>query len=402
MNFAFLRPSRSLSVLALSFSLLTAISTPAGAAWQDDWKNTLQDVWSETKAKSQELYQEYKPKETVEIGIAYGTEKRKWLEWAVAEFANTEAGKRIKVKLIPMGSIEGGRAVLNGDRRIHVWAPASSLVESLLTDPWEREHEKSPILSDAPLALTPMVVVMWDDRYQAFMSKYEALNFKTIGEALQEVTGWAAIAGKPEWGPFTFGHTKPTHSNSGMLSLVLMAYDYWGEQRRIKANQVMDAGFLEWLESVEDYMNVDQSSTGKLMTQMLRFGPSELAGVMVYENLALSNLKTAEGRWGTIKVSYPTRSVWNDNPFYILDVPWSDEAHQKAAGAFQHFLLSPKAQRVARDKYLFRPANVDVPIVEPGSPFAKLEGVVQIDVPTIRRPKGKVLEQLLQVWKRMQ
>jgi ABC-type sulfate transport system substrate-binding protein len=121
---------------------------------------------------------------------------------------------------------------------------------------------------------------------------------------------------------------------------------------------------------------------------------------MVYENLALSNLKTAEGRWGKLKVIYPTRSVWSDNPFYILDVPWSDHEHQQAAAAFQRFLLSPKAQRVARDKYLFRPASVDVPIVEPGSPFAKLKGAVRIDVTTIRRPKGKVLEQLIQVWKR--
>lgn len=402
MKFPSSRWAGTLSALALSCSLLVPFSTPAGASWADDWSNTLKDVWSETKAKSKELYEDYRPKETVEVGVAYGTEKRKWLEWAVAEFAKTDAGENIKIKLIPMGSIEGARAVVNGDRRIHVWSPASSLVESMLSDPWEREHGKTPILSDAPLALTPMVVVMWEDRYQAFMAKYQQLNFKTIGEALLEPTGWAAIADQPAWGPFTFGHTMPTHSNSGMLTLVLMAYDYWGEQRKLKAKQVMDAGFLEWLAAVEDYMSVDETSTGKLMTQMLRFGPSELAGVMVYENLALSNLKTAEGRWGKIKVSYPSRSVWNDNPFYILDVPWSDQSHQKAAAEFQRFLLSPKAQRVARDKYLFRPANVEVPIVEPGSPFAQLDGVVEIDVPTIRRPKGAVLEQLLQVWKRMQ
>jgi hypothetical protein len=41
-----------------------------------------------------------------------------------------------------------------------------------------------------------------------------------------------------------------------------------------------------------------------------------------------------------------------------------------------------------------------VPIVEPGSPFAQLKGIVKVDVATIRRPRGKVLEQLIQVWKR--
>lgn len=384
------------------FTIGLGLGMPAAADWQQEWSATLDDIWSETKAKSQELYQEYVPKQDIEIGIAYGTEKRKWLEWAVQEFSHTKVGRHVKVKLIPMGSVEGGRAVLNGDQRIHVWAPASSLIEGLLSGPWEREHGKSPIVSDAPLALTPMVVVMWKDRYEPFAAKYHDVNFKTIGEALNETTGWAAIAGKPEWGPFTFGHTVPTQSNSGLMSLVLMAYDYWDEQRRLKPKQVMDAGFLEWLESVEEYMDVEERSTGILMTRMLRFGPSELNGVMVYENLALSNLKTAEGRWGKLKVIYPTRSVWNDNPFYILDVPWSDHEHQQAAAAFQNFLLSPKAQRVARDKYLFRPASIDVPIVEPGSPFAKLKDIVKIDVTTIRRPKGKVLEQLIQVWKRFQ
>jgi hypothetical protein len=43
--------------------------------------STLDDIWAETKAKSQELYQEYAPEQDIEIGVAYGTEKRKWFEW---------------------------------------------------------------------------------------------------------------------------------------------------------------------------------------------------------------------------------------------------------------------------------------------------------------------------------
>ena len=43
---------------------------------------------------------------SVELGIAYGTEKQRWLEWAVEEFAKTRDGKRIKIHLIPMGSKE--------------------------------------------------------------------------------------------------------------------------------------------------------------------------------------------------------------------------------------------------------------------------------------------------------
>ena len=40
-----------------------------------------------------------------------------------------------------------------------------------------------------------------------------------------------AIAGKPEWGLFKFGHTHPDQSNSGLLTLVLMAYEFAGKRR---------------------------------------------------------------------------------------------------------------------------------------------------------------------------
>jgi ABC-type Fe3+ transport system substrate-binding protein len=300
-----------------------------------------------------------------------------------------------------MGSVEGAQAVLSQDKRIHVWSPASSLVQDLLVEPWQREHGNDPIVSDAPLALTPIVIVMWKDRYDAFVQKYGEVNFKTIAQALGEQTGWAAIANKPEWGPFKFGITSPLQSNSGLLSLVLTAYDYHGLFRGLNAEQVMNQGFLTWLGETAKYVSADESSTGKLMTSMLRFGPSQFDGVVVYENLALSNLQTAKGRWGELQVVYPTRTVWNDHPYYILDVPWSTQEQRDAAKVFQDFLLSKEMQRIARDQFLFRPANVDLPILEEGSAFNKLQEIVKINVPTIDRPKGAVLSQLMQVWKRV-
>ena len=66
--------------------------------------------------------------DTVEINIAYGTEKQQWFEAAAAEFQKTEAGRGITVELHGMGSMEGARAVLDGPEPIpiQVWSPASS------------------------------------------------------------------------------------------------------------------------------------------------------------------------------------------------------------------------------------------------------------------------------------
>jgi ABC-type Fe3+ transport system substrate-binding protein len=395
-----LKQLRAAATILLTLGLLSGAPV-AQADWISDWQGKLSELWQDTKAKTTEVTAAVKEKlKDVEIGIAYGTEKREWLEWAVEAFKKTEDGKKIQIELIPMGSVEGAEAILKQDdaaKKIHVWTPASSLVRNLLADKWP---DGDPILSDAMLALTPMVIVMWEDRYKAFVAKYNEVNFTTIAQALSEQTGWAAIANKPEWGVFTFEHTTPTHSNSGLLALVLMAYDYTNLFRDIKPSQIMDAGFLSWLKAAQRNMSTDETSTGKLMKTMIQRGPSEINAIIVYENLALSNLEAAKKRWGALKVIYPTRSVWNDNPYYILDVPWSTEEQRVAAQLFQDFLLSKKAQKVARDQYLFRPASVDLPILDESSVFSELESIVQLDVATIQKPSAEVLNQLLQVWKR--
>src|SRR5271166_3206459 len=48
----------------------------------------------------------------VEVGIAYGTEKQRWLVWAVEQFKATSEGRHIHINLIPMGSLEGAHAAL--------------------------------------------------------------------------------------------------------------------------------------------------------------------------------------------------------------------------------------------------------------------------------------------------
>src|SRR5215472_11896319 len=126
----------------------------------------------------------------VEVGIAYGTEKQRWLEWAVLEFEKTSDGKRIKVNLIPMGSLEGAHALLSGDQRINVWSPASALYKDIFVQEWQVKYNENPIVREEQLALSPMVFVVWDERYQAFQQKYKTMSLQTVSEALQAKGGW--------------------------------------------------------------------------------------------------------------------------------------------------------------------------------------------------------------------
>jgi hypothetical protein len=336
-----------------------------------------------------------------EIGIAYGTEKKRWLEWATAEFAKTKDGERIKVDLIPMGSLEGAQAILGGDQRIHVWSPASALYKDTFVQEWKVNHSNEPIVREEALALTPMVFVMWAERYAAFRAKLGPAGFDTVSRALADKTGWAGIAGKPEWGLFKFGHTHPNESNSGLMTLVIMAYDFHKKSRGLELAHVLDAGFQTWMTDFERAVSGLSNSTGTMMRDMVLRGPSTYDGLFVYESVVIDYLKSAEGRWGELRVEYPKRNMWNDNPYYVLDVPWSSADRRKAAGRFLEFLLSMPVQQRSLE-HGFRPGNPEVPVNAATSPFMTYQRFgLRTDIGEIcETPRPEVMTNLLASWQR--
>jgi ABC-type Fe3+ transport system substrate-binding protein len=338
----------------------------------------------------------------VAIGIAYGTEKERWLQWAAARFAETADGKRIKLDLIPMGSLEGAQAILAGDRRIQVWSPASALYRDIFVGEWQVKHGSAkPILRGEALALTPMVFVTWAERHDAFVARYGKLTLKTIARALAEPSGWQAIAGKPEWGLFKFGHTHPNQSNSGLATLVLMAYEFHGKSRGLALQDILDPGYQEWATGLERAVTGLSNSTGNMMREMVLKGPSAYDSLFVYESVAIDYLKNAEGRWGELRVDYPERNLWNDNPYYVLDVPWSSAEQRQAAASFLDFLLSEPIQKQSL-VHGFRPGNPAVAVRGPDSPFTLYRRFgLAVDLGAVcEPPRAEVINNLLEGWQR--
>ena len=338
---------------------------------------------------------------SVEIGIAYGTEKQRWLEWAVDQFKATPQGRNIHVNLIPMGSLEGAHAALAGDQRIQVWSPASAVYRDTFVEDWQAKYGSNPFLKEDPLALTPMVFVMWEERYQAFLQHYGAVDFDTIHRALHEPGGWQTIGKQPDWGLFKFGHTNPADSNSGILALLLAGHSYFKKTEDLSVGQVTDIKFQAWLSQLESAASSDSNSTGNLMREMVLKGPSSYDALLVYESVAIDYLKNAEGRWGPIHVVYPEYNVWNENPYYILNASWSSDSQRKAAQSFLDFLLSEPVQRESI-QHGFRPANPNVPTRSADSPWTRYQANgIKIDLGRIcAAPKAEVITNLLASWQR--
>jgi len=137
---------------------------------------------------------------------------------------------------------------------------------------------------------------------------------------------------------------------------------------------------------------------------MVRFGPSKYDIAVVYESLAIAQLENAQGRWGNLKVYYPSTTLWNDHPAALVQGDWVTEPQKKAARLWLQYLRSKPAQERAL-AYGFRPADPSVPLksADAQNPFTRLAQYgVQLELPPVAKaPDGAFVRALMTMWSRV-
>ena len=304
------------------------------------------------------------------LRLACGREKEAWLQAALRQFGQTEACHGIEIDLVAMDPAEAIDSIVNGESRLHAWSPASSISRSRLEHRWRAQREGEPIGRSESIALTPLVYAMWRQRYEPFVAHYGKVTLETIGKALAERGGWGVIADRPRWGRFRFAHAHPARSSSGAMMALLMASAWADKTEGLVPGDLTDPCFVAWAQSFEKAVAERPSSATETMRQMIRLGPDLCDAALVWEAAALEHIASAQDRWGPVQVIYPERNFWADNPYCILDVPWSSKDQRRAARAFLDFLLSPPGQRLAL-QHGFRPVDVKVPLQADDSPFTR-------------------------------
>jgi ABC-type Fe3+ transport system substrate-binding protein len=343
----------------------------------------------------------------VEISMMYGTEKKEWIEAAVAEFAKMHP--EIKVTLSGKGSLDSEQSIVDGKDKPVIYSPADSLVMNLLDADWQTKN-RSDIIGkgdDAPqpLVITPLVLAVWEDRAQALLKAANGrISWKAIEKAVSSNKGWPAVGGKSEWGFVKLGHTDPTRSNSGMQALLLMTFEYYGKTSGLEVGDLLKPEYQKFVAAIEKGVPKFEASTGTFMTDMIRFGPSKYDIAVVYENLVISQIENAQGRWGNLRIYYPETTLWSDHPVAILNGDWVSDAQRKAARTFVEFLRSRPMQERALS-YGFRPADPAVPVrtSDAQNPYTRLAQYgVKVDIPPVATPpSGPVIRNLLTMWSRV-
>jgi Ca-activated chloride channel family protein len=315
--------------------------------------------------------------------MLYGSEKQAWLQPAIAEFNALRVSAcdgPISITATPIGSGESMNRLLDGEK-IDIWAPASSWWLSLLNEKWQQKYGADQTIvgtgADAApvLVSSPVVIAMWEPLARALGWPDKPIGWADVAALSVDPRGWGAV-GKPELGAFTFAHTNPALSNSGLNALAAMAYTATQKTNDLTCQDIQRPEAQAFIRNVESSVIYYGESTGFFADQMLARGPSFLQAAVLYENLVVAaNLKppTASTAFPRLVAIYPKEGTFiTDHPFVIPDADWITPAKRAAAQVFRDFLLdTPQQQRALA--LGFRPsARLHVPL---GAPIDSVHGV---------------------------
>jgi Ca-activated chloride channel homolog len=387
--------------LAPSTSLLLAVAT----AWAGGCKS---DRPERERAGSGAAPSEQAGRDPVTLIVAYGSEKKSWLEEQVRAFgeshAKTSSGRPIAIELRSMGSGEAVQEIVAGRLKPHVFSPASLAYIGLLNQAWQSRPGAAPGLGAGkpiapdgePVVLSPVVIAMWKPMAEALGWPGKELGWADLIRVAQNGRGWGAL-GHPEWGAFKLGHTHPEFSNSGLLSVLAEAYAGAGKTRGLSDVDVGQPATREFVTRVEETIVHYGKSTGFFADKMLERGPSYLSAAVLYENLVVESYSRKTDAPFPIVAIYPVEGTfWSDHPYSVLDAEWVGADERGAAQAFLTFLKARPAQERAL-ALGFRPAD---PSIATAAPIDAAHGADAKQPQTVLEvPPAPVLERLLAAWR---
>ncbi len=364
------------------------------------------------------------PSQAITITMAYTSDEEDWLKAVTPAFNNSNpklpSGNTVNIILQPYEDNAALTAIASGSYTPTIWSPASTLWINQLNSKWQAQGNNADLIlrsgqyAAAPLVLSPIVFVMWQERADPFVEKYGSADWNTVQQAVTTPNGWAAICGQvkkaacdPNWGPIKYGQTDPRASNSGLAALTLASYSYFSKPGQPKlsdlsSDQLKDAGYNTWVGGLENGVYDFGSDSKQQMTDMIIRGPAQYDVVAIYESLAATQMKNAQGRYGNLKVFYPSVNIYSDHPYGIL-LQGSTAEQKDAALLFEQYLLNADVQKQAL-AFGFRPANPDVAVVnsDANNPFNKYKDnglqarIARTAIATV--PNGDIIQQLLNVF----
>jgi Ca-activated chloride channel homolog len=338
----------------------------------------------------------------IRVVVAYGSEKKAWLEEQIAAFNRSSpklgSGVAFVIEGKAMGSGEAMQDILDGRLKAAVFSPASGAYLALLNQDWMARAGNTKPLAAAgeSVVISPLVIALWRPMAEALGWPKRAIGWADIIKIGRDPTGWGG-KGRPEWGRFKLGHTHPEFSTSGLLAVLAEAYAGAGKTRGLDGKDLANKKTRDFVSAVEAAVVHYGKSTGFFADKMLARGPSYLSAAVLYENLVIESYGRVTKDFPLVAIYPREGTFWSDHPYSILTgAPWLNPALREGAEAFLAFLKARPAQERAL-ALGFRPADPAIPM---GAPIDEAHGVDPKQPQTLLEvPDAPTLGGLLGLWR---
>lgn len=281
-----------------------------------------------------------------------------------------------------------------------VLIPANGEIFRELESRWGSQNNSDPFYDKPePIAKTILVAISWPERGRVLFPN-NRFDWQKVEGAMQ-AGNWQQIGGQQNWGSFDFLTTNPARSNSGQLTLTLLAKSKIGAGN-LTAVSLNNSEVQSLFSLVKKSVYLPPRSTDILLQEFITRGPNEADVATVYESIALYRWEqslTTQGIAYQIYYLDPTIETVSTAAIARRDVSGKTAA---AAREFIAFLKEAEQQAIFV-RYGFRPINpaVDVTAV-PDSPWSQnIPGTeVNPGVQSMPAPDASVLTEIKRLWER--
>ena len=214
--------------------------------------------------------------------------------------------------------------------------------------------------------------------------------------------GWREIQAKATQDPdFKWNHPSTSHA-SGLLATLAEFYAGAGLTRGLTPEAATDPQTLEYVRAVEATVRFYGEGEDVIVERLAAEGRNFLDGFVAQEQVVIA--WNQSGQSERLVAIYPAEgTLWADHPLALLELgdpgePPITDNQRRTFQAFAQFLTAADVQRGLLAAG-YRPADLSIPLDEPGSPFADTDAVDwRQPQTTLQVPPAGVVEVVQNVW----
>ena len=324
-----------------------------------------------------------------EVRLVYSPEKADLIEQLVEAFNDerykTPDGDRMRIYAEPL---DPQSMVLAAQKDYYqIVTPDSSIWLDQIDRAWAETmgEDVSLVGQTFRYAVSPVVIAMWDDVAQSMGYPDHSIGWADILKRAQDDAG------------FKWSHSS-TSTASGLLATLAQFYAGAGKTRDLTAADAQAESTLEYVSAIQKTVRYYGEGETTLITRALEDGPTFLDAFVVQEQMVIYYNANRKGDSRLVAIYPHEGTLWEDHPMALLEHSSLTADQRQVFSQWMEFLQSAETQKRILEMG-YRPADLSIPLNEPGSPFASDYGVDPREPQTaLQMPSSSVIDVVQNAW----